>query len=493
MKTKLTLAVAVAAILSGCGGGGSSSSSTPTTVEQTEEVVITPAPSACDYVFDQGLEEDNEFITSEYCNTPGLALIKASSAYLAGATGAGVKIAVVDSGINYNHIEFAGKTLERVSFFGYYYDNGFGIDLDIMLNSDQIESFLISDRGTGYTSAPQITIDGDGLGGVVTAKGAFLSNYAGVYAIGVENHYYGSGYTYATATIDNTDTNGSGLVIEKVLLAGDDVFGHGSFIAGVIAAKKDQINKNEESTSIQGVAYNAEIFTAKGIGNYSGDTGNTYNAFKYVVENNISIVNMSYGWYFPYQSFEVADLNKSINQGMALIMGAGNDGFATLPDADGKIDDGNTAMFPSSQPYLEPDLIDPSKPGAFVVVGAIDENKEMADFGGGYASNRAGVNKNYYLVALGKGLKSVGANKGETATTGYVISQGTSYATPFVVGAFALMKEKYPEFTARQIADIYFETAQDLGEPGTDDIFGRGLIDIKAAFELAAVRAAASL
>jgi subtilisin family serine protease len=62
---------------------------------------------------------------------------------------------------------------------------------------------------------------------------------------------------------------------------------------------------------------------------------------------------------------------------------------------------------------------------------------------------------------------------------------GTSAATPLVAGAAALIKERYPEWTAQQIKAAILATAVDLGEPGKDNDFGAGRIDLQA---LAAAR-----
>ncbi len=53
--------------------------------------------------------------------------------------------------------------------------------------------------------------------------------------------------------------------------------------------------------------------------------------------------------------------------------------------------------------------------------------------------------------------------------------------TPFVAGAAALLKQRFPLLTAKQIVDLMFATATDLGAPGTDAVYGRGLLNISAA------------
>jgi len=94
-------------------------------------------------------------------------------------------------------------------------------------------------------------------------------------------------------------------------------------------------------------------------------------------------------------------------------------------------------------------------------------------------SNRAGVTKSHYVVALGRGAYTP-TTDGEYATV-----DGTSFATPHVVGVVALMKDSFPHLSGKQIANVIFKTCTDLGEEGVDDVYGHGLVNVKKAFELA--------
>ena len=59
---------------------------------------------------------------------------------------------------------------------------------------------------------------------------------------------------------------------------------------------------------------------------------------------------------------------------------------------------------------------------------------------------------------------------------------GTSFASPAVAGAMALMLEAFPNLTGKEVIDILLRTATDAGEEGTDITWGRGIMDIAAAF-----------
>ncbi|MCG8472445.1 MAG: S8 family serine peptidase [Desulfobacterales bacterium] len=55
---------------------------------------------------------------------------------------------------------------------------------------------------------------------------------------------------------------------------------------------------------------------------------------------------------------------------------------------------------------------------------------------------------------------------------------GTSYAAPYITGIAGIVKSKFPELAPADVANILLETARDIGAPGTDAEFGRGLVDL---------------
>ncbi len=64
---------------------------------------------------------------------------------------------------------------------------------------------------------------------------------------------------------------------------------------------------------------------------------------------------------------------------------------------------------------------------------------------------------------------------------GYVRLSGTSFAAPLVTGAAALVKGEWRWLQAGDIAEVLLSTTQDLGAPGVDPVYGRGLLDVQAA------------
>ncbi|MGA2173328.1 MAG: S8 family serine peptidase [Sedimentisphaerales bacterium] len=67
----------------------------------------------------------------------------------------------------------------------------------------------------------------------------------------------------------------------------------------------------------------------------------------------------------------------------------------------------------------------------------------------------------------------------------YAYYSGTSMACPHVAGVAALVfAADHYNITSQEVSNILFDSAQDLGQPGRDDIFGYGLVDANAALNL---------
>jgi hypothetical protein len=80
------------------------------------------------------------------------------------------------------------------------------------------------------------------------------------------------------------------------------------------------------------------------------------------------------------------------------------------------------------------------------------------------------------VVAPGTTIRS-------TIPSGYGNMTGTSMASPHVGGSIALLRQVDPTLTGKQIKAILFTTATDLGTAGEDNTYGRGIINLLAAFQ----------
>ncbi|MCU0348648.1 MAG: S8 family serine peptidase, partial [Saprospiraceae bacterium] len=66
---------------------------------------------------------------------------------------------------------------------------------------------------------------------------------------------------------------------------------------------------------------------------------------------------------------------------------------------------------------------------------------------------------------------------------GYDFYNGTSMAAPHVSGAILLLKEAFPDATAKELKLALYHTCTDLGTPGEDNTYGMGIINVEAAFD----------
>ena len=81
------------------------------------------------------------------------------------------------------------------------------------------------------------------------------------------------------------------------------------------------------------------------------------------------------------------------------------------------------------------------------------------------------------VTAPGVGIRST------SRTGGYTIMSGTSMAAPHVAGAVAILRQFNPQATPAEIKMALMNSALDLGQPGEDNDYGWGLIDIRRAID----------
>ena len=80
------------------------------------------------------------------------------------------------------------------------------------------------------------------------------------------------------------------------------------------------------------------------------------------------------------------------------------------------------------------------------------------------------------VVAPGENVRAANLNGS------YTQLYGTSFSAPYVTGAILLLKEAFPKLSGRQIALSLYNSARDLGPTGEDNDYGKGLIDVGAAY-----------
>ncbi|MFQ5888497.1 MAG: S8 family serine peptidase [Gemmatimonadota bacterium] len=95
------------------------------------------------------------------------------------------------------------------------------------------------------------------------------------------------------------------------------------------------------------------------------------------------------------------------------------------------------------------------------------------------------------IVAPGTVPEVRAAGRRAARLTGFGV-QGTSFSSPQVAGALALIKQLRPTITPEQAKRFLLQTARDIEAPGADNDAGFGLLDVPAAVQRAAVSFAGS-
>ena len=296
--------------------------------------------------------------SAEFKANYGLTMINAASAYAAGATGKGVTVAVIDSGVNSAYADLAPNLSPQ------------SIDIDSRRNN---------------------------LGGGVA---------------------------------------------------------HGTDVAGVVGA-----SLNGQGTV--GVAYQASILAIRADNNCANPIATTppclyvpkqlADAINYAVSRGARVINLSIAQdKLSGPALEQAFANAA-RRGVVMVVAAGNAGdFRPRQPAQYAIE------FPAS----------------VVAVGAVGSTQTLASF-----SNRAGGYAKEYMVAPGVDIVT-GCIAGACDS-----DSGTSFAAPHISGALALLLQAFPNLTGPQALAILEKTADDLGAPGVDLVYGFGLLDLKKAFQ----------
>ncbi|HXV26410.1 MAG TPA: S8 family peptidase [Candidatus Paceibacterota bacterium] len=224
----------------------------------------------------------------------------------------------------------------------------------------------------------------------------------------------------------------------------DDDNGHGTHVAGIVAA-----DGGEDGLGIFGVAPAADILAYK----VCGKSGSCWSddiatAIRHAADNGAHIVTMSLG--SDAKSSLIADaVAYAAGKGVLIIAAAGNDG-----PYDGSID----------------------YPGALaevIAVGAVDVEGAVAEW-----SSR-GVNSTTEPYVTQEGdieLVAPGVNIESTFKDGgYAILSGTSMAAPHIAGLAALGWQFGAEHEAGETRDWLHGLAADIAAAGDDDASGWGL------------------
>lgn len=244
-----------------------------------------------------------------------------------------------------------------------------------------------------------------------------------------------------------------------------DCESHGTHVIGT------SVGLARENEDTIGVAFNAEWMAGNPIGCNVGFPQNTIlEMFQWALnpDRNVNttddvpdVINNSWGDFslgfcsnVYRNSLEVLE-----NAGIAVIFSAGNAG------------PGERTVSPPGN--LEINIVNP------MTVGALTSSNNIADFSS-RGPSRCFINGSRpvkpEVSAPGVDVRSsLPGNR-------YAEQQGTSMAAPHVAGACLLLMEAFPNLSARVIKEALYFSARDLGAPGEDNDYGRGIIDLERAY-----------
>lgn len=247
---------------------------------------------------------------------------------------------------------------------------------------------------------------------------------------------------------------------KDILNAGRDISGtdnHGTRVATFAAAARN-------NSGTVGIAYNSTIMALRtdDIGSCVPGSGGSASdctfsdsaiaeAITYAADNGAKVINISLGGEGANAQVRNA-VASAANRGVLIVLAAGNEGL--------------------DQPESFATLLDTAAAGGVIIVGSVNSSGALSDF-----SNKAGAQNAHYMTALGEDVCCVHESGGT-----FLLS-GTSFSTPQVSAAAALLAQAFPNLTGRQLADILLTSAHDAGAPGADVVYGRGILDIARAFQ----------
>lgn len=295
--------------------------------------------------------------------------------------------------------------------------------------------------------------------------------------------------------VDGDDENGE-LIAFKDFLGGAagvgaafDDDGHGSHVAGIIAARGSSFGDKlvYGGVDLKGGAPNVRLVVARVCGGDACDANAIPAAVRWAVGQGADVISLSLGGeaglplFGLFQDDLTLSINQAINQGVVVIASAGNGGPGAPPD------------------QQTDDVGSPANISGVIAVGAVEKDGQVADISsrGDDAGNpcrgtlpppigsigRCDPNRKPELVAPGVGILS--AWKGDA----YVRATGTSQATPFVTAVVALMLEGKADLASRSdvehVKQVLVNTALPVDGQATphDEAAGYGIVQAEAALQ----------
>lgn len=312
----------------------------------------------------------------------------------------------------------------------------------------------------------------------IDAPGAWDAGYTGA---GVRVAVLDSGIDYTHPDLApnvNTALSTSFVPYEPYI---DDEAGHGTHVAGIIAAAHNEFG------SI-GVAPDAELVAVKVLDSTgSGDFSWVINGVLYANSIGAAVINMSLGAYLPRRGFTAEDgtqvsasevmglvslltrvINYAWNNGSLVVAAAGNNSADLSRDGSWieiPAECGRTLCISATGPLgwgLDPTV-------------SLDTPAFYTNYGMpiNFAAPGGNVDFSLYPDTPGWVFDLVFS----TYPGGWAWMAGTSMSSPHVAGVAALILQAYPNASPSQVEDVLRRSADDLGQPGRDPWYGLGRVN----------------
>jgi type VII secretion-associated serine protease mycosin len=220
--------------------------------------------------------------------------------------------------------------------------------------------------------------------------------------------------------------------------AHDDLVGHGTGMAGLIAA---QGHGQEGGAGVKGLAPDAKILPIR-FEHEKGETGvNFASGIRFAVDHGADVINISQGT--SRDTREMKAIEYAIQRDVVVVAAAGNSSSKQV-------------VYPAAYPGV-------------LTVGGVD-NQGRFWKGSSWGSNTS---------LLGPAVNNVIADP--TSASGYARATGTSNAAAFVSASAALVRSAHPDLTAGQVINRLIKTAKiptgaDPNSKLPDPKFGYGIV-----------------
>ena len=257
----------------------------------------------------------------------------------------------------------------------------------------------------------------------------------------------------------NGNCSGKGKVKSCIQDGAQDENGHGTHVSGIAAAETGN------GVGVAGTAAGARILPVRVLDEEgSGYADQLAAGIRYAVDSGADVLNLSLGW-LTGQGTAIkvlgeldpvyAAIDYAWARGAVVVIAAGNDSVGLCAE-------------PAAHPRA-------------VCVGSTDANDVPSYFSNGDAT----LTSTYLVAPGGNGITCAGdilstwlrsaAQSVCSPSNGYDSYAGTSMATPFVSGVAALLAAQGR--TNQAIVACLASSADDLGVPGRDPVFGYGRVN----------------